>query len=142
MAKLISLDTARHARMRISAWIAGDQVTLLRVTPSPQTINDPSQYEFFAGHDGKGRPVWTSDLGASQPLVEWEGHVGHATMTYNPSLKKYLLVITDGWPTIKPMNTFHPGVRPHHRPLEIGHVHGEIWPASLFRQFPVQVHQR
>jgi hypothetical protein len=43
------------------AWIAGDQVYLLRVTPSPETINDPSQY---------------------------------------------LLVITDGWPTIEPMNTY------------------------------------
>ena len=27
-------------------------------------------------------------------------------MTYHAPLKKYLLVITDGWPTIEPMNTF------------------------------------
>jgi hypothetical protein len=32
--------------------------------------------------------------------------MGHATMTYNPGLKRYLLCITDGWPTIDTMDTY------------------------------------
>ena len=38
------------------SWITGDQVYLCRVTPSPATINDARQYEFFAGHDAAGKP--------------------------------------------------------------------------------------
>ena len=33
------------------SWISGDQIYLTRVTPSPETINDSSKYEYFAGLD-------------------------------------------------------------------------------------------
>ncbi len=88
------------------AWIAGDQVYLTRVTPSLETINDPNAYEFFGGHDSSGAPVWTSDFSAIKPLVEWNGRVGHTTVTYNPALKRYLMCITDGWPTVDTMSTY------------------------------------
>jgi hypothetical protein len=88
------------------AWIAGDQAYLIRVTPSPQTINDASCYEFFAGHTADGEPIWTSDFSNIRPLIEWQGRVGHATITYNAPLKKYIMCITDGWPTIATMNTY------------------------------------
>jgi hypothetical protein len=88
------------------AWIAGDQAYLLRVTPSPATMNDPSKYEFFGGHDTAGAPIWTNDFRQIKPLIEWNDRVGHATMTYMPGLKKYLLCITDGWPTVKTFNTY------------------------------------
>ena len=42
------------------AWIAGDQAYLARVTPSVETINDPTAYEFFGGHDNQGNPIWTA----------------------------------------------------------------------------------
>lgn len=87
------------------AWIAGDQAYLIRVTPSPETMNDPAQYEFFAGHQD-GAPVWTRDFAQIKPLIEWNGRVGHATMTYVAPLKKYLMFCTDGWPTIRTFNTF------------------------------------
>jgi hypothetical protein len=89
-----------------AAWIAGDQANLIRVTPSPETINDPSAYEFFGGHDPHGQPVWTHDFTQMKPLVEWNGHLGHATMTYVAPLKKYLLVCTDGWPTVSTMDSY------------------------------------
>ncbi len=89
-----------------AAWIAGDQAFLLRVSPTPETMNSADAYEFFAGHDAHGAAIWTRDLAAMRPLIEWEGHVGHATMTYNAPLKKYLLCITDGWPTNRTMNTY------------------------------------
>ncbi len=88
------------------AWIRGDQAYLIRVTPSPETMNHPSAWEFFSGHDAQGNPGWTHDFGQIKPLVEWNGRVGHATMTYITPLKKYLLCITDGGTTISTFNTF------------------------------------
>ena len=89
-----------------AAWIAGDQANLVRVTPSPETINEPDAYEFFGGHDAQGQPIWISDFAQMKPVAEWKGHLGHATMTYNAPLKKYLLVCTDGWPTVSTMDSY------------------------------------
>lgn len=88
------------------AWIRGDQAYLCRVTPTPETMNDPNAYEFFGGHDGSGEPIWTSDFTAISPLIEWEGRIGHATITYNAPLKKYLFCITDGGNTISAYNSY------------------------------------
>ena len=88
------------------AWIAGDQAYLARVTPSVQTINAPTAYEFFGGHDSQGQPIWTHDFGQIRPLIEWNGRVGCVTITYNAPLRKYLMCVVDGWPTVDPMNTF------------------------------------
>lgn len=79
-----------------NGWIQGDQVYLLRVQPSEQNMNDPSAYEFYAGKDTKGNPVWTKDFSQIKPLLEWEGHLGCVTVTYNPGLKKYLMCVTRG----------------------------------------------
>ncbi|RMG63466.1 MAG: DUF4185 domain-containing protein [Chloroflexi bacterium] len=88
------------------AWIAGDQAYLIRVTPAPENMNDPAKYEFFAGHDASGEPIWSLNFSEIKPLIEWNGRVGHVTITYNPPLQKYLMCVTDGWPTISTMNTF------------------------------------
>lgn len=88
------------------SWISGDQIYLLRVKPSPETINDRSQYEFFAGHDGKSEPVWISDFKQIQPLIDWNNNCGCVTVTYNAPLKKYLMCVTDGWPTCARMNSY------------------------------------
>jgi GH43 family beta-xylosidase len=87
------------------SWITGDQVYLLRVTPSPETINDPLAYEFFAGHDAAGQPVWTRDLADARPLLEWNNRLGCVTVTYVAPLRKYLLFVTDGGNTCARMNT-------------------------------------
>ncbi len=78
------------------SWISGDQVYLSRVTPTPENVNDISGYEFFAGHDDEGQPVWTSDFAEIRPLLEWNDRLGCVTMTYGAALKKYLMCVTDG----------------------------------------------
>ena len=88
------------------SWITGDQVYLARVTPSPATINDPASYEFFAGHDAQGRPLWTGDFSKIKPLLDWNNAMGCATATYDPGLKKYLMCVTDGWPTCAKMSSY------------------------------------
>jgi hypothetical protein len=88
------------------SWISADQAYLARVTPSPETINDIKAYEFFAGHDTAGKPVWTRDFTKIKPLLEWNNHMGCVTATYVPGLKKYLMCVTDGWPTVAKMNSY------------------------------------
>ena len=69
-------------------------------------MNDAGAYEFFAGHDPAGAAKWTRDFVSIKPLVEWPGRIGHATITYNAPLDKYLLCITDGGNTISAFNSF------------------------------------
>ena len=94
------------ARFANCSWITGDQIYMLRVEPSPENINDPTEYEFFAGHDEGGEPVWTREFSQIKPLIDWNNRCGNATMTYNPYLKKYLLIITDGWPMVLTFDTY------------------------------------
>jgi hypothetical protein len=88
------------------SWISGDQIYLIRVSPSLETINDPKAYEFFAGHDASGQPIWTRDFSEIQPLIDWNNNAGCVTVTYNAPLKKYLMAVTDGWPTAARMNSY------------------------------------
>jgi len=88
------------------SWITGDQVYLLRVTPSIENLNDASKYEFYAGKDGQGSPIWTNDFKKIKPLLEWDNNMGCVTITYNAPLKKYLMCVTDGGNTCSRMNTY------------------------------------
>jgi hypothetical protein len=87
-------------------WASGDHIYLVRVSPSIENINDVSKYEFYGGASSDGKPIWTSDLTAIRPLLEWTYRTGPVTATYNPVLKKYFLFITDGFPTVFRMNTY------------------------------------
>ncbi len=93
-------------RQVVSSWCIGDEAFLLRVVPSPKTINDASQYEFFAGHDEKGEPVWTRERAKMKPLLSWKDRVGAAVMTYNAPLKRYLFLATDGRAATGPYHTY------------------------------------
>lgn len=88
------------------SWITGDQVYLLRVTPSPENINDASKWEFYAGKDADGKAVWTNDFKQIKPLIEWNDNMGCVTVTYNAPLKKYLMCVTDGGNTCAKMDTY------------------------------------
>ncbi|MHC4462865.1 MAG: discoidin domain-containing protein [Planctomycetota bacterium] len=88
------------------SWISGDQIYLTRVTPSIENINDESKYEYFAGHDKKGGPIFSNAFKDIKPLLEWNNNMGCVTITYNAPLKKYLMCITDGWPTVAKMNSY------------------------------------
>jgi hypothetical protein len=88
------------------SWITADQVYLLRVTPSPENINDPGKYEFYTGNDAHGNALWTHDFAKTRPLIEWNNNMGCITVTYNAPLKKYLMCVTDGGNTYARMNTY------------------------------------
>jgi len=88
------------------SWGTGDQIYMARVQPSIQNINDAAKYEFFAGPDAKGNPLWTHDFSKIKPMVGWNNNCGGVTMTYNPALKKYLMCINDAGNTVSKMNTY------------------------------------
>jgi hypothetical protein len=88
------------------SWITADQAYLARVTPSIANINDVRKYEFFAGHDASGKPVWSGDFARIRPLLDWNNNMGCATVTYDAPLRKYLMCVTDGWPTCGKMNSY------------------------------------
>ncbi len=87
------------------SWITGDSVYMARVTPSINTINDESQWEYFGGVVN-GNPTWTHDLNAAQPIADWNNHMGCVTMTYNAPLHKYMMVVVDGRWTADDMDTY------------------------------------
>lgn len=89
-----------------ASWITGDQVYLIRVTPSIENMNNPAAYEFFSGYDEKGTAIWTSDFSKIKPLLEWNNNMGCVTVTYNAPLKKYIMCVTDGGNTCSKMNTY------------------------------------
>ncbi len=89
-----------------NSWITGDQIYLIRVTPSPETINDSGAYEFYSGKDENGNPVWASDFSMIKPLLEWQNNMGCVTVTYNAPLDRYFMAVTDGGDTCAKMNTY------------------------------------
>lgn len=78
-----------------NTWINADNVYLARVKPTPETVNDESAYEYYAG-DGR----WTDDFAQIEPLLSWpNGRLGSATITYLEQLDTYLMFTsapTDG----------------------------------------------
>ncbi|MGO8702006.1 MAG: hypothetical protein ACLQVY_30350 [Limisphaerales bacterium] len=92
-------DAARR-RFGYDSWITGDEIYLLRVTPSIENINDASQYEFF---DGNG---WTHDFSAIKPIAAWRDNMGCVTMTFDAPLRKFLMCVTDGGNTAGYFNSY------------------------------------
>ncbi len=88
------------------SWCSADQIYLIRVVPSIETINDENAYEYFAGHDTNGKPAWTDDFNKMKPLLEWNNHMGCVTVTYNAPLKKYFMCVTDGWRSRSNMDSY------------------------------------
>jgi hypothetical protein len=101
-----SVEKDQDDRKANLSWISGDQIYLCRVVPSVANINDESKYEYYAGCDTEGKAIWSWDYTDIKPLYEWDNNCGCVTMTYNAPMNKYLMCVTDGWPTISDMNTY------------------------------------
>lgn len=100
-----SIDDPKPRQGNLS-WISGDFIHLIRVKPSPENMNDPSKYEFYAGKGEDGEDIWSKNLEDIKPIFEWNNKAGSVTITYNAPLKKYIMCITDGWPTVQSMDTY------------------------------------
>ncbi|NJO13305.1 MAG: hypothetical protein HC872_07420, partial [Gammaproteobacteria bacterium] len=54
----------------------------------------------------QGRARWTSDWAQIEPLLEWQNNMGCVNACYNAALGKYLMCVTEGWPTCATMNSY------------------------------------
>ncbi len=95
-----------NRRFAYDSWITGDEIYLLRVTPSIANMNDARKYEFFAGRDENGAARWSHDFARIQPIAAWRDHAGCVTMTYDAPLRKYLLCVTDGGNTVSRFSSY------------------------------------
>lgn len=82
-----------NRRFGYNSWITGDEIYLLRVTPSVENMNDVSKYEFWNGRR------WTRRFDEIKPIAVWRDHMGCVTITYNAPLKTYFMCVTDGGTT-------------------------------------------
>ena len=67
--------------------------------PSPETINDAASWEFYAGGNGAAA-TWSGRLADAKPLVVWMNNTGVVTMSWHPTISKYILVIST--PSVSP----------------------------------------
>ncbi|MBO0857851.1 MAG: DUF4185 domain-containing protein, partial [Chloracidobacterium sp.] len=75
-----------------SAYEIAESLTLARAPRD--RIYEREAYRFFAGLDEMGRPKWTPDLARRVAVFTKPGGCYRASVTYNPTLRRYLLVQT------------------------------------------------
>ncbi len=74
-----------------SAYDETDQAVLTRVPK--ESITDRNSYEFFAGFNPDGNPIWSPDINARQSVFTLPGGVNRLDVTYNPTLGGYLMTM-------------------------------------------------
>ncbi len=118
------------------SWVSGDQIYMARVTPSVENVNDKSKYEYFAGNDSNGNAIWSHNFAEIKPLLEWIGTTGTVAITYNKPLNKYLMCVTDGWPTVNEMDTYIMESDSLTGPYKMVHYLKEFGPQAYFVNIP------
>jgi hypothetical protein len=66
------------------------EIALIRVPKD--NIASMEHYEFFAGKDEAGQPIWTNDGDKRRPVFYDANGTMRVNAVYNPGLKRYLLV--------------------------------------------------
>lgn len=83
-----------------------------------------------------GHPRWSKDFADTQPLIDWNNHAGCVTATYVPGLDKYLMCVTDGWPTTKTMDSYILKADRIEGPWRMVAYMKEFGPQAYFLNFP------
>lgn len=68
-----------------------DALVLTRVPAN--RIGDRASYEFYAGKDAGGTPVWSADIAARAPVLVFPGGVLRHAVTWYPALGRYLMTM-------------------------------------------------
>ena len=85
-------------------WNQGDALYMARVRLSVSSVNDAERWEFWCGDEGDWvtGAVAGGGLDCATPLLVWPSHTGSVSMTYVPSLDRYLTIYTTphfaNWP--------------------------------------------
>merc|ERR1711904_73945 len=79
-----------------TSWMQGSEIYMARVEPTTEAVNDRQQWEFYGGN-----AKWVKgDVSQAVPLISWPNRTGVTTMTYLPSVKRYIVCIST--PTFSP----------------------------------------
>jgi hypothetical protein len=71
-------------------------IHLLRVPKTHTRMINRTAYQFFAGLDVKGNPVWTTNITQRKPVFTDANGVGLPSVSYNPGIQRYLLTVAHG----------------------------------------------
>jgi len=87
------------------SWMQGDSVYLARTVGAPDaaSVNTAGAWEFWAGG------AWTASLAAAKPLLVWPGRTGVVTLSWHPTLGKYIMVVStpsSGCSTVGDFDTY------------------------------------
>ncbi len=126
----------KQTRKANNSWVSGDQIYMARVTPSIETVNDSTQYEYFCGNDSQGEAIWSKNFDEIKPLIDWKGTTGTVAITYNKPLDKYLMCVTDGWPTVNEMDSYIMESDSLTGPYKMVHYLKEFGPQAYFVNIP------
>jgi hypothetical protein len=79
---------------------AGDSTHtyMARVLPAnltnDPTVADQTSYQYFAGFDAQGNPLWSTDAAQARPVFTDLNGAGPADGVYNPVLKRYIITLS------------------------------------------------
>jgi CubicO group peptidase (beta-lactamase class C family) len=71
-----------------SAYEPGDRMVMARVAKA--RLKEKDQYEFFAGLDPTGRPLWTRDIEMRASVFDHKGKCYRHGISYNPGVQRYM----------------------------------------------------
>jgi len=72
-----------------TAYLSADGTVLARAPKDG--LRDRFAWEFFAGFDGAGEPIWSGDVRKRRPVFTNPGRCYRTSATYNPGLGRYLM---------------------------------------------------
>jgi hypothetical protein len=85
------LSPYMYAMSNDGSWETGDHVFMARV--HKDSIIHRNAWQFLSSISDKNIPTWSKSEEESFPVFKDPGHVGHPTISYNETLKRYILGI-------------------------------------------------
>ncbi|KPL08105.1 hypothetical protein AMJ85_08825 [candidate division BRC1 bacterium SM23_51] len=86
-----------------SAYSYSPDIVMARVPKDK--IPDRSRYDFFAGLDASGNPVWSPDITKRAPIFTDRNGVQRIAITYNAALQRYILTTSHRPPGNRAVHT-------------------------------------
>ncbi|MDR3703613.1 MAG: serine hydrolase [Candidatus Sulfopaludibacter sp.] len=115
-----------------SAYESDNGLVLARV--AKDRIRERSAWEFYAGADGGGAPVWTGDLARRGPVFAYPANCGRVDVVYDAGIKRYLMALaydhSGGWGLFDAPEPWGPWTTVLHRQWDVADTHGYRLPAK------------
>jgi hypothetical protein len=89
-----------------TAYQVADAVIMGRIMKTQAKVK--SAYQYFAGLDNNGNPLWTTHISLRKPLFTARGQSYRTFVTYDPPLKRYFLLTANGDGLDSNWQTGHP----------------------------------